>query len=473
MQDIRQYLKQLADREGLSLKGLSDLLGYKSRTSLDRILKDSAKPESIRKLEQLLNRRFELTQDERNALHAAVRVSIYGEEKCRAMQYMWHFVQGAQEQPESLHATLADGTAVDLYERYAHAKQVKISLVNGQYMPGLFALLGRLLQQGNTQVEHFLYVDRNSARTVCSVCALMPVFYEPNYSVYVRRESQKDESGIKGADMLIAQWHDGAAHTDIVHLMGTCEAVVLSMDDAPANLPEQLGFVKDRYEPAKRSYLNSSDYITYSRDCAALERGRSIWKIKPDIGVDRIPTHILRQALLEGSMEKDGQFDEILSPLTAIYRRRYEDACTKHKHCYTIFKKGAFRRFVLSGRTSDHFWGMRPYTIGERIEILQALLDQQKNNPYAHIFFLKNDQTLRDAEISCYDGAGILILPSDTDYNLARGHSEVMVAHEGVMALYREFFREILLRDYVTNAQESVRYLSELLREAAGLQGEQ
>ena len=473
MQDIRQYLKQLADREGLSLKGLSDLLGYKSRTSLDRILKDSAKPESIRKLEQLLPGRFELTQDEREALHSAVRVSIYGAEKCRAMQYMWHFVQGTRERPEQMKSRMADGTAVDLYTRYAGAKQVKISLVNGQYMSGLFVLLGKLLQLGNTQVEHFIHVDHNSARMVRSVCSLMPIFYEQNYSIYVRREPEKDESGINGADMFIAQWYDNALHTDMVYLMGTCEAVVLSLNDAPATLPEQLGFVKDRYEPAKRSYFTSSDYITYSRDYAALERGRSIWKIKPDIGVDQIPTHILRQALLEGGMEKDGQFDEILPALTAIYRRRYEDACTKHKHCYTIFKKGAFRRFVLSGRTSDHFWGMRPYTIGERIEILQALLDQQKNNPYMHICFLKDDATLRDAEISCYDGVGILILPSDTDYNLARGHAEVMVAHEGVMALFREFFREILLRDYVTSAQESVRYLSELIREASGLQGDQ
>ena len=50
--------------------------------------------------------------------------------------------------------------------------------------------------------------------------------------------------------------------------------------------------------------------------------------------------------------------------------------------------------------------------------ILGDLLKQQNENPYLHTYFLKDDATLRDVEIAYYEDVGMLILESDTDYNL-------------------------------------------------------
>ena len=54
MYDIREYIQKITFKENLSLKELSAALGYKSRTTLDRILKEDATPAAIRKLEQAL-----------------------------------------------------------------------------------------------------------------------------------------------------------------------------------------------------------------------------------------------------------------------------------------------------------------------------------------------------------------------------------------------------------------------------------
>ena len=129
-------------------------------------------------------------------------------------------------------------------------------------------------------------------------------------------------------------------------------------------------------------------------------------------------------------------------------------------------KRGAMRRFAQTGRTSDHFWMMDAYTPEERVEILQSLLKQQMENPYLHMFFLKQDDVLRDVEIACYEDFGMLLLEADTGYNLDNGHSEALITHQALLRLYRDFFMNVLLRDYVLPKSETIRFLRQLIAEA-------
>ena len=63
-------------------------------------------------------------------------------------------------------------------------------------------------------------------------------------------------------------------------------------------------------------------------------------------------------------------------------------------HSSALLGGGLFVAFAMTGRMSDHFWMMRPFTPEERVIILKELLTQQQKNPYFHIFFLKDDSTL-------------------------------------------------------------------------------
>ena len=470
MQDIQEFIKYLTEREETTLQGISDRLGYKSRTTMDRIVRGSANPESIRKIEKVLLDHMRLSEEEIKALHEAVQVSIYGAEKVRAMQQMWVFVQGQlPSQSEKMHIVDArTQNEVDLTVRYADAQNVHITVVNAPYVPGLFSILQKLLEKNAVTVDHFLTVNASDARTVSSVCMLMPIFYQRGYNGYVRNDSNKAYTGLNDADMVIVEYRmaDGCAKMDIIHLPDKETGLLIEMPGAIEHFSQQLGLTQECYTSFKRSYFSCTsfeDYIQYSTEYAQLEKNRAIWKIKPDIGVDQIPTDIMKQAMLEGNVPKDEQFVAVLSLLCDIYRKRYQDSYSKRKPSYTIFKRGAFTKFATTGKTSDHFCAMRPYTPQERIAILRDMLNQQKSNPYVHFYFLKDDTVLRDVEIACYDQTGILILPSDTDYNLPEGHSEIMVSHPQMMNLFQEFFTEILVRDYVCTDTETVQFLNDLI----------
>lgn len=471
MVEIQEYIKTFAEKEDLSLKALSDRLGYKSRTSLDRILTAQATPDSVRKLERLMLNTFKMGKTDAKELHESVLVSIYGEEKYRAMKQMWVFVRGeSAEQRSAVHISDAfSGEEVDLKARYANSDApISITVVNAQYVSGLFYLLEELLHNENITVLHYLYSNDDGARTVSSVCSVMPIFYEKNYFGYTRERSSAQETGLNEADFMVVQ--RGSEDTDLIWLTGADRGVLMETPGTADDLPRKLGLRKEAYVPIKRTYFSCTaldDYIQYSKDYAALERGNAILKIKPDVGVDQIPTWILRQAMLEGSIPRDEAFMQLLSALEEIYQKRYEDTYAKHKSAHTIFKRSAFQKFARTGKTSDHFWAMRPYTPQERIAILQDLVRRQATNPYVHFYFLKDESVLRDVEIAYYEGVGMLILPSDTDYNLPKGHSEVLVTHPEMLALYREFFSEVLLRDFVYSTQETVRFLNELICEVA------
>ena len=468
MRGIQEFIKSFAEKEGLSLKALSDKLGYKSRTSLDRILASQATPDSVRKLERLLLNTFKPDETEANELHESVQVTIHGEEKYRAMKQMWVFVRGesAEERTELHIENAVNGQEIDLKARYGGAETpVSITVVNGQYVSGLFYLLGELLKNENITVSHYLYSNDDGARTVSSVCSVMPVFYEKNYFGYVRQGEREQNTGLNEADFMIVEREN--RNTDLIWLTGADTGVLMEVPGT-ADLPKKLGLKQEDYTTIKRTYFSCTaleDYIQYSKDYAALERGHAILKIKPDVGVDQIPTWVLRQAMLEGNAPKDETFMAVLNALTAIYQKRYDDTYSKRKNACTIFKRSAFQQFARTGRTSDHFWGMRPYTPQERIAVLQDLVKRQETNPYVHYYFLKDDDLLRDVEISYYEGIGLLILPSDTDYNLPEGHSEVLVTHPEMLELYREFYSEVLLCDCVCTEQETVRFLNELIRE--------
>ena len=134
-------------------------------------------------------------------------------------------------------------------------------------------------------------------------------------------------------------------------------------------------------------------------------------------------------------------------------------------------KRSAMRRFAQTGKTTDHFWMMEAYTPAERIEILESLLEQQRDNPYMHMYFLKDDDAIRDVEIAYYEDLGMLFLEADTDYNLEAGHSEVLITHQEALRLYREFFTNVLLAQYVLPESETCRFFEELIEEVGRMEG--
>ena len=476
MQALQDYIQKLMAETGLSKSALAEKLGYRSKTSLDRIMQDNTREASLRKFKQSVLAAFPLSAEGRRELNEAVQIGIYGLRQYLLNQQMWLFVRGDRPEsaPEPSICDALTGEAISLRGKYSDVSDLNITVLNCQYVPSLFSALHALLEREGVSVNHYVFVDHDSVRTMATVNVLMRVFYQTGYDCLVlnalRRAEDATETGMNQADLAIFEYMDadGCSCEDSITFQSSTQGMFRRHAGAPGITRKMLGLGTDEYYSIKLSYFDYdalNDYVKYSADYAALEENRAIWKIKPDIGVDQIPVHIMEAALLRGPMMESGgsEFFEVLSALREVYRKRVTNTFTKKKHAYTIFKRRAFQEFAKTGRTTDHFWAMTPYTVDERIEILETLLDQQRNNSYIHMHFLKDDDDLRDIEIACYEDTGLLLLEADTDYHLEQGHSEVLITHAELLRLFREFFMRVLIREYVLPESETCNFLESLL----------
>lgn len=470
METIRDFVRKIARDKGLTLLELTGRLGYRSKTSLERLMNGTTRGDSLKRFEESMLRAFELTDGERAELHRAVQVATHGEEAYLVSLKMWDFVAGrAPDSGQALQILdVRSGRPVNLAARYA-GKGVRAAVFNCPHITPLFEVLGELLKEEGVRVEHYLHTDFDGVRTMSAMNMLMSVFYRRGYSGYTFTpppEEAEHYCGIRTADLAVFDYVDeaGEACEDIISFYAPNAGRLMTVKGTHGQIERLLGIDTRSFRPIKRTYTECSafeDYIQYSENYAALEYNRSVWKLKPDVGVDQIPAHILADALLRSLPEEIDR--QTLEALRAVYERRYANTCAKRRHAYTIMKRGAMEQFARTGRTSDHFWMMDGYTPAERVEILQGLLEQQQSNRYLHMFFLREDDAVRDVEIALYEETGMLFLEADTDYNLQNGHSEALITHAEVLRLYREFFENVLLEDCALPESETCRILEELI----------
>ena len=479
MSEMRDYMLDFMRSHELSMAKLAELLGYKSKTSLARLMEDSSRPKSVIQFEAAMRRAFTLTEAEDAALHRAVAMTILGRATYLAQEEMWRFVRGESVCDESA-LTVTDaatGERIDLKKRYSEMTNVQIVLLNCHSVP-VFSILRSLLQREDVTVEHFICSDENAAKTLCAINSLMPVFYERRYSGCIHISNPYDDAtapkGVMKADMMAVNYMlpDGGHGEDVIVFNDRIEGTLLAHWGQRGLFTNSLGLKREQYMPLKRTFFQCSafeNYVQFSDDCAQLERNRSMWRIKPDVSVDWIPTPVLLSALKEGVIPPEEQDPQVIDALYQIYDRRVRNTFSKRRPAHTLLKRSAMLRFAQTGRTSDHFWAMRPYTPRERVQILTLVLNQHRSNPYFRIHFLRDDAMFRDAEISLYDDLGILMTKSDTDYDLAAGHSEIMLNHPELMRLFKDFFMKELVKNHTLPDDETSRFLTELI-EIAGEQ---
>lgn len=481
--DIKTFIQDFARRYDLSLLDMSRKLGYKSKTSLDRIINGNVRKESILKFEQMMRSAFRLEQKEALALKQAVQLALLGREDFALKNELLNFVQQNSELSgdQLIVYDSTCGKTIKLADKFSEADEVHVFIINCAFHKQIYGFLKSVLAKNESNtVEQYFSASGDDIQTFRRLNAVMPLLFERNYSCFVRYLKYSDDEVLHGSinseNVIIVEWtgKDAEKQTDMIILRDKETGLLLSVNEVDQTSRELLGIDPAEYETVKRTYFDYDkleDYIRYSADYAALERNHAIWKIKPDIGVDQIPLEILKSAMLEG-MPQDEAFPEpVLDALSEIYRKRYQNTYSKKRHAFTIFKRGAMHRFAITGRTSDHFWAMRPYTPEERIVILSDLLKQQTENPYVHMRFLKDDAMLRNIEVAYYDNEGILILQSDTDYDLDDKHSEAFITQKRALDTFKRFFMNTLMKEYVCSESETRAYLIELITEVHNLIG--
>ena len=465
------WLQQLMVTRQVSIKRLSLLLGYKSPTSLARILHAKANSDSIQQLAERIRLcdQIELTSREQRQLNAAVKMDLLGADQYFSNLEMEKLLKGLPANEGHIRVcNVADGSTCDLETLYRQAADIRMVLYNCHNAP-IYPWLSTLLSENGASIRHIIVPAADARDAIHAINAISEVAFYPRYEGYVLKAETMaawPSKGLAGSDALFCSYRDqnGTAWEDFITLIGENQA--LRRTEVAASLSFAPFFELDlqRCESIKRTFPQCKsfpDYLEFIRQFSALETDRNTYRLKPDICVDIIPTHILKAAGLGGNLPKVEGFDALIDAFEVLFSQRIHNVFTKHRVTHLVMKRAAMRNFTQSGFATDHFWGFRPYTREERIEIYETLIDHQQHNPYFHLNFLKDDSFVRDAEIGYYEGLGMLFLPTHTPYDLHDRYAEVMITQTDFCERFKNYYLQTILRNEVISPQETLAFLRE------------
>jgi hypothetical protein len=471
--ELKACIRELAEKRGLSLEVMAQLLGYRSPTSLKRIMNERVRPSTLSDFVKRMEAHMDLSAAESAALDRAVRVRRNGESRVREWEAFRSFLQGETlPAPETLAAEDPDtGTAVPLVRRYAGREGLRLTLVNCVY-PEVFSLLRSLLSQGDAEAKHVIVAPLHGTGNAYIMTLMSTILRLQGYHGYIM-EYPREAGGVHvrgpwGADLLLASWKEpgGGEVTELLTFRTQARAVAVPLRMEGETLHRLLHSFDPVLKTVKRSWPamgSMEDYVSYSEDLAALEKDAEIFEIKPDPCLLYIPAEIQRAALEDGPIPAE-LLSPVLEPLFRTAQARNRNVYTKRRATHSIFKKGALRQLALTGRTLDHFWGFRPYTKEERLQIFGVLLEQAQKNRCVHLYLLREDDALRDMNLALYGGRGILLCEMDTAYDLGGGHSDLLFTPpRSFLEEFQKFYMTDLVKELCLPEGETVGYLTNLM----------
>lgn len=468
--DIRQLVTDIRQARGLSIAELAAILGYKSQTSVMRIIQDKANLESVVRFCQEMkdSKALNLSTQEQKQIDQLLEYKRLSHVEYNATQLLHQLLL---EDPPLVDPVLLDpqtGSRQTLLSRYLPMKGMKITVINCETM-ALFTALAVLTRQKRATVEHYLYSDRSLMRTVLAVRAVLPILHDPAYSggmTFASREYLLDNPrGILLADVLLCQYEkDGVPWFDLVIFQSKTEGLRFSFLGNGMAVHRMLEPIKAIATPMRnnRTPAATKDYAAFLQACAEMERDRAAYRIKPDFGFEQVPVSIWVKALMEGPAaggEGIGQVEELID----ICQRRQENAFTKKQVQHHVFKRRAVWHFVETGRLSDQFWAFRSLTMAERLQVLETLVALQQKNPSYHLYFLRDEDAIRNDELLLLDGIALCIIKPGTNYDLTAGHSEAFVTQPDFLRIYRSFFLHSVLAYNVLPEDETSQTLQDMM----------
>ncbi|MBE5804996.1 MAG: hypothetical protein E7316_10865 [Clostridiales bacterium] len=468
---MRQFIQSIQRSRGISVAELAAMLGYKSQTSVARIMHGKANVESVTRFCQLMNacEALALTDEETDQLGRVLERKRLSQAEYAATDILRLLLREDLPVVDPVLVLVNTGERQRMMERYLPMTDMRITILNCETVL-LFGSLAQLVRQGKAKVEHYLYSDDSLLRTVMTIRAALPILHENGYFgglTYVSREEiLNNPRGILMADVMLCEYErEGTPWYDLVIFQNKEEGMCFTFPGSGTTVHRMMEAVKAKAQPLRNGGMPSlrEGYSAYLRYCSNLERDRAVYRIKPDFGMEQIPAEIWIRAFKEGPMAGDLTAVGDTKEMAELTRQRQKNTFSKKQAQHHVFKQRAVWKFVRTGRLSDQFWAFRTLTMQERLETLRNMLEQHTQNPYYKLHFLKDEDCIRDDEIICYDGMGIIFIKAGTDYNLQAAHSEIMVSQPEFLRIYRQFFLHSILPNSVQPEYKTRKILLEMI----------
>ena len=479
-------MRRVLEETGISATELARMVGFKSRNSLFRILNDETSSEAERNFFQTLREKqcLQLSEETWSELEEALEISRVGYCDYLNNQAISGLLTKQLPPPGEYMCVQreADGRMrmTPLGTRLAELCQcdaVDICMTGCCSAPMMQALATDLRTGSigcHLSVTHYLFAGEDEI--VRNVAAIQPLLYATWYQAYFIEPHTcvpETEALLRVNNLFI---HTTKGQDERYELMTVMDAghILCNVfaDDAVFKRISRLPFKREpvmHQVKSSFSYLahTPEDYLTYTENYRQLESKCVVLCLKPDVPINYIHPDVLLGPIMDGFKEigfaEQKELRGLVQRLYDIHLQRYENFFRKKKVTHTIFSLKAMERFVRTGRQSDHFFAMRSYTPAERKAILTNLREHAAHNPYFWVYFLKDDADTIYAEITMYEGRGVMFLRSDTAYHLDGDHCEALINDRGLNDKFRNFFVKELLVNRVLSYQDTIAILDRMI----------
>ncbi len=487
-------LRALMEKKKVSVSALTRMTGYKSRNSVARILRGEASPA---RAEELMARLTEtnclrLTDGEEKRLRQALKVSGMGEEYLRTVRDMLSLLTEFPEpdgQPYVCDRWRATGpvramTLEEMLRRYASGRRVRIVLMN-LCERGLYERLARYLSarapECEAQCSHYLFGEESELPRFLS--AVQPLMYEKWYVPYLVDRERCPERILPWlrTDFMMVEWTDEAGRVRCHLFLPIDDHRLFFYESAERNSLAVARYIRyavraavrplrDRYDHRPHA---AEDYLRYTQHCLQLEQQGAICCIRRDF-----PLYFFHPDILAAAMTDDFAQTGIAPGVpgaAAMLERFYAVQLKRWKNVFDrpagrqnvalqfVFSRPETERFLRTGRSTDHFFGFRAFTVSERRAVLSAVRRAAEEKPYFEVYFLRPGIAMHTAEISMLGRAGVLFTRGDTCYRMEDDLIETMVSFDAFTRQFQSVYTQVLLRQLAETRERSLEILDELL----------
>lgn len=377
---LSQCLTAWMTEKDVTVAGLTEMVGYKSKTSVFRLLKEQCNEQTMASFVDSLTPHLDEAWAER--FRKTLRVEKYGLQKYRMFVSMMDCICNRQ-QPNSTNIPALMPT------------KGKNILILGHPYKRTSSVIRQMLHDGY-HITH--YVDRKAIYTIPGLLqSLILNIDNPSYQALM---VDKRPSGA---------WHLMVTDVGEMFLNGEWYSVSGGQNLFSSLRPEN-GISLYWFADLHRG----NDYIDFMENAYWLESGGAAVIAKQTPGIQMIPEDIVRSALMDYLSEQTEPISATLGSLRLILRKRIDNFYQRKQPTVIVFEKKAMMDFVLKGVTTDHFYACRPFTPEERLRILRILVDFSKKD---NVTLLVAERNPWHYSMEAYENRGLLIYPGYTKYN--------------------------------------------------------
>lgn len=462
-----QCLNHLMEKHSLTVSHLAALIGV--RTGLRRLLATDS-TEAMRKL--IFNHIVEhnlFTPHERMLLSRSLEVSRIGMENYKFDRIISNILAGTVPSPSAVLQTTSGSTLMQRLEVLKDARQVEILCVNCCFRTMVEALKPLFADpDANISMSHCVISKAFSRTSADVVSVIYPFLFDRRYKPFNACLSADASITAVGGNLLLIRYQiDNTSHQMFFVLMDQHVAHELPNADEA----DLFGFYSEILQSRSMHLLpmleDRKRYSDFSSLCMTFlnhELNRATYTISSDICFQQIPSSICVEALRDKALIPPDKLEELIRRVLPIHEQRYHNQFGKKKPTCRIMTISGCKRFLKTGRSSDHFFAFRDFTPKERQRIFREMIDKAKDNPNFTPLLFKDENFIPYYHLVCYDKLGVSLDESGTDYDLSNGYPSIFLTFPEFTKQFLDYYQQTLMAEKCYSREESMQIFEHMLK---------